>query len=143
VKLISHRGNIFGKEPDRENRVDYILETLAKGYDVEIDVRYIEKKWHIGHDSPIEEIDISFLEKGGLWVHCKNIEAFSQLYGNPSVNYFWHQKDDVVFTSFGYMWAYPGKQPILNSVAVLPEIYGDDTSACWGICSDVIGEYTK
>lgn len=37
----------------------------------------------------------------------------------------------------------PGKQPILNSVAVLPEIHGDDISVCWGICSDIIGEYTK
>ena len=143
MRLISHRGNILGKNPDRENKIKCILEALGEGYDVEVDVRYIDGKWYLGHDTPDEEVEESFLEKAGIWAHCKNIEAFVHLYGNRHINYFWHQRDDVVFTSFGYMWAYPGKQPIPNSVAVLPEIHGDDISACWGICSDVIGEYAK
>ncbi len=36
--LISHRGNISGKLPERENTVDYIQEALGLGYDVEVDV---------------------------------------------------------------------------------------------------------
>lgn len=34
-----------------------------------------------------------------------------------------------------------GKQPILNSIAVMPELYDDDISKCIGICSDYISKY--
>jgi hypothetical protein len=59
----------------------------------------------------------------------------------PQYCCFWHQKDDVTLTSQGYIWAYPGKQPLKNSIAVLPERNNDDTSQCSGICSDVIEKY--
>ena len=36
--LISHRGNIDGKNPEKENTVAYITEALDKGYHCEIDV---------------------------------------------------------------------------------------------------------
>ena len=60
-----------------------------------------------------------------------------------NIHYFWHQKDDIALTSKGYIWAYPGKQPIKESIAVLPEIYKDDVSNCIGICSDNIIEYNR
>jgi hypothetical protein len=41
------------------------------------------------------------------------------------------------------IWAYPGKQPIKGSIAVMPEIYNDDLSACAGICSDYIKNYNE
>ena len=37
--LISHRGNINGRDEDRENHPEYIQEALDRGYDVEIDLR--------------------------------------------------------------------------------------------------------
>jgi hypothetical protein len=37
--------------------------------------------------------------------------------------------------------AYPGKQPIKGSIAVMPEIHNDDLDACVGICSDYINDY--
>ena len=58
-----------------------------------------------------------------------------------NIHYFWHQNDDITLTSKGYIWAYPGKQPIKNSIAVLPEIHNDDISNCIGICSDIIEAY--
>ena len=57
------------------------------------------------------------------------------------IHCFWHQEDDATLTSKGYIWAYPGKQPIKNSIAVMPEIYSDDVSKCIGICSDYIINY--
>jgi len=41
------------------------------------------------------------------------------------------------------MWVYPGKQPIKNSIAVLPEIFNDDIKDCTGICSDFIKKYKE
>ena len=37
MKLISHRGNIDGPQPDRENSPNYINEAIEAGYNVEID----------------------------------------------------------------------------------------------------------
>ena len=40
MKLIAHRGNVYGPESDKENSPDYIDKSISMGYDVEIDVRY-------------------------------------------------------------------------------------------------------
>ena len=47
----------------------------------------------------------------------------------------------MTLTSKSYIWAYPGKQPIKNSIAVMPEIHNDDISQCLGVCSDYIQNY--
>ncbi len=41
--LISHRGNINGKNEIRENSIFYIMEALSMGFDVEIDVWNVDK----------------------------------------------------------------------------------------------------
>jgi hypothetical protein len=56
-------------------------------------------------------------------------------------NFFWHQQDKVTLTSKQYIWAYPGQQPIAQSIAVLPELFNDNISECIGVCSDIIGSY--
>jgi hypothetical protein len=58
-------------------------------------------------------------------------------------NWFWHDVDDMTLTSKGFIWVYPGKQPINNSIAVIPELYEDNISKCIGICSDYIEDYEK
>ena len=146
MKLISHRGNINGKNPEMENCPSYIDDTINLGYEVEIDLWVIEKELHLGHDIPEYKIDLNWLNDRSkkLWIHCKNIEAMSFLNGIDSdFNYFWHQEDTVTLTSKNFIWAYPGKQPIKNSIAVMPEIYKDNTEECLGICSDYVSLYRK
>jgi hypothetical protein len=148
MKLISHRGNINGPNLQKENHPNYILNALNKGYEVEIDVWYVDK-FMLGHDKPQYEFPFDLLEKfyTKLWVHCKNIEAIVKLKNNPELNsrlnYFWHENDTVTLTSKGYIWAYPGKQPINNSIAVMPEISNDNITQCKGICSDYIEKYKQ
>jgi len=60
--LISHRGNINGKNPTRENSPDYIMETISMGYDVEIDIWLIDNDLFLGHDNPQYKIDIDWLK---------------------------------------------------------------------------------
>ena len=144
--IISHRGNIDGKNELLENSPDYIDNAISKGFDVEIDV-WIDKssKIFLGHDKPQYEIDISWLEerKNKLWIHCKNIDAIVFFNNIKDFHYFWHQNDDVTLTSNSYIWAYPGKQPIRNSIAVMPEIFEDDTPDCLGVCTDFPIRYKK
>ena len=143
--LISHRGNINGKLPSAENRPDYIDEAIGFGFDVEIDVWMVEGVLLLGHDEPQYGITQQWLNErvDKLWIHCKNIEAVEWFYVLKSFNYFWHQEDTLTLTSNGYIWAYPGKQPISDSIAVMPEIYNDSINLCLGICSDVIENYKR
>lgn len=143
--LISHRGNINGKVQEKENDPEYIDVALTKGYDVEIDVWSPKTNMlMLGHDGPQYEIDVEWLKERGnkLWLHCKDYSSL--LYFSSTTykfNYFWHEHDTLTLTSFNFIWAYPGKQPIRNSIAVLPEIHNDDTNNSIGICSDFIEKY--
>ena len=142
--LISHRGNINGEIIEFENHPNYIDDTLSMGYDVEVDIWKVNDKFYLGHDTFQYEIDISWIDDRAhkLWVHCKNIEVLEFLNKyNYDINYFWHENDTVTLTSKNYIWAYPGKQSIKNSIAVLPEIYNDNLNNCLGICSDFIQNY--
>jgi hypothetical protein len=148
MRLISHRGNTNGRMESWENEPTYIDSAIKQGYDVEIDIWYKDGILWLGHDKPDYSVDLKFLSDRitKLWIHCKNIEAvvyFSEIFELHHFNYFWHQEDDLTLTSSNFIWVYPGKQPIRNSIAVMPELYDDDVSQCFGICSDHIQNYTK
>jgi len=144
---ISHRGNIDGRIKESENKPEYIEIAIRKGFDVEIDIWYVNDDWWLGHDEPQYPIEFEWIDKFSdrLWVHCKNIEAVEYFYANEmeckEINWFWHEQDTLTLTSYGYIWAYPGKQPIKKSIAVMPEINNDNISCCIGICSDIIQKY--
>ena len=57
MKYIAHRGLTDGPDSELENRPDQILESLANGYHCEIDVRFVGKKWMLGHDTPDYEVN--------------------------------------------------------------------------------------
>lgn len=144
--FISHRGNIENKNVGLENKPSYIDDALHKGYDVEIDVWMIDGKLFLGHDGPQYDITLEWVVDriNNLWVHCKNIESLIYFKNcGHNINFFWHETDTLTLTSKNYIWAYPGKQPIENSIAVMPELYDDNTSLCYGICSDYISNYLK
>jgi hypothetical protein len=145
--LISHRGNLQGPIPNLENKPDYIDDAIRLGYDVEIDVWLINGILFLGHDEPHYEIDQKWLQdrKEKLWIHCKNLKALT--YFNTTLvnkyNYFWHQEDTATLTSYNFIWAYPGNQPITGSIAVMPELIDEDVSECVGVCSDYIQKYER
>jgi glycerophosphoryl diester phosphodiesterase len=144
--LISHRGNLTGPNPTKENSLPYIQEALDNGFDVEIDIWFNDGVFYLGHDVIQYEVTLDWLKKrkNNLWIHCKNIEAI-EWFNNSTVtyNYFWHQEDTVTLTSKNFIWAYPGKQPINRSIAVMPEIFNDKINLCIGVCSDYIQNYKK
>jgi hypothetical protein len=141
--LISHRGNINGKCIERENHPNYIDEAIFLGYDVEVDVWSVDGLLFLGHDLPQYEIQQEWLLKryDKLWIHCKNTEVINWLNSVKKFNWFWHEEDTLTLTSQQFIWVYPGKQPISNSIAVMPEIHNDTVTNCKGICSDYIIKY--
>jgi hypothetical protein len=163
MKFIAHRGNMYGPNPEQENRPHYIVSVLNKGFDCEIDVRYIDGKWFLGHDTPDYEISLDFLldNSDKLWIHCKNVAALSKLLGitetseyrrsddvfsgngeaiggkYPKLNIFWHQEEDFTLTSKGYIWTYPGKEITSSSIVVMPEWKMEELPKhAFAVCSD-------
>jgi hypothetical protein len=144
---IAHRGNYHGIDRARENTIAYIEEAIVAGYDVEIDVWLLEKKWYLGHDMPGEEIPLSFMERPQIWTHAKDLQGYVSLYNNPKVHTFWHNLDEFVFTSKGIKWASPGVRTY-DGIMVLPERVRDTWPQIiarhhkpLGVCSDDFTEY--
>ena len=138
--LISHRGNISGIRSENENNPNYINTALKLGYEVEVDVRFENGKFFLGHDFSQYHINNEFLLNSKIWCHAKTKEALEAL-EKIKAHYFWHQEDDYTITSKGYIWTYPGKKLFDKSICVLPEKHNYENFNCLGICSDFIEKY--
>ena len=141
--LIAHRGNTHGPSKE-ENHPDLIFNTLVEGYDVEIDVWFLNGEFLLGHDSPQYKVDASFIRSPGLWCHAKNIDALYQLKKLGVEHYFWHQEDDHTLTSCSKIWTYPGRDLCPDSIAVMPETIMTNVTNILdnnihGVCSDYVG----
>ena len=148
ARIIAHRGNIGGSNPEVENNREQIDKCIAEGYDVEIDLRYddLTKTLWLGHDSPDYKVTWYWLAQRirYLWVHCKTYNTLCELSDQTlpkergydvdtgGCNYFWHQEDHYTITSNNIIWAYPGKPysdikmlqqtpNLSNTVIVMPE----------------------
>lgn len=152
MRFISHRGNIEGSDPERENTPEHIDEAISKGFDVEIDVRLESEcvpqgSFYLGHDIPEYEVSLDWLieRKDKLWLHTKNVDALRWFLSSKiEWNTFWHQEDDYTITSKGYIWVYPGRRPCYGSIIVMPEQTEYSWKLiknCFGICSDNIKKY--
>jgi len=139
--IISHRGNIRGAVPDKENRPSYIDCAIGNGYHVEIDVRSINGELWLGHDEPQYKVDHNWLDKRRhyLWLHCKNLEAAKECWAYHS---FCHTSDSFVYTSTGVIWLHDLSQRIDHNT-IIPLIDREDVESFmpgyekpFGICTD-------
>ena len=148
MKLIAHRGNTNGPNPETENCPQQIKNCIDQGYDVEIDLRYdtsTNELW-LGHDKPQYNISWYFLAENlhSLWIHCKDLTTLHEFSDRTSgYNYFWHQKDDHTLTSKKFIWSYPGQPHTNKSVIVMPEETNMSwdllrVTNCYGICTDYV-----
>ena len=115
MKIISHRGNLTGSNPEAENHPSYIQEALAKGVHVEVDVWFERGVWKLGHDCPQHDTNIGFLSHSKLFLHAKNLEALVALLPTD-LHYFWHDKDDYTLTSKNMIWTFPEKRTTRSSI---------------------------
>ena len=58
------------------------------------------------------------------------------------IHCFFHRSDDYTLTSFGYIWAYPGKTGGQKSIAVHPEkLTPEEVKKFDGVCSDYVEKF--
>lgn len=153
--LIAHRGLWQGPNAYLENKPQQIHHALAEGYDVEIDLHVMDDQLFLGHDLPQYPISKNFLLAPRMWIHAKNLAACNYLThmtkDQPKPNYFWHESDSRVLTSWGYWWTQPGCDLVDWSIAVMPELVMDvdllpewlSDQTCVGVCSDHVGLFKQ
>ena len=147
MRIISHRGTLDGAIRQRENTTAYILEALARGFDVEIDVWLTDGVLRLGHDGPEELLDLESFDRyaSRLWVHCKNVAALHYFCDleYPEYNFFGHSNDSFVVTSQKYVFSIPTREPPMTitsrSVLVMPEhftFFKGDTEGFAAVLTD-------
>ena len=146
MKIICHRGNTFGPDPDNENKPEVIDYCIRMGYDIEIDLWVHNNDLYLGHDEPTYPVTMDYLLplRTRLWVHCKNLQASTELYKHPNFNYFFHDTDDYTLTSERYVWTYPKPQNVFSYNQVLLDFTPNvDFSkykrlGIYGVCVDYV-----
>lgn len=136
MRIIAHRGVWTANET--QNTPEAVQDALTMGFDVEVDVWRVGGRWYFGHDGPeIEVREHMMLTDSRMWLHAKNAAALTNM--PEGVHFFWHQEDDHVLTSMGFVWSYPGKE-LPGGVCVMPERFDGwlerDYSAYAGVCTD-------
>ena len=56
MKIIAHRANINGPKSLNENKISGIEKCIDMGFDIEVDIRFLDGKLYLGHDNPEEII---------------------------------------------------------------------------------------
>jgi len=156
MKIISHRGNLTGPNPELENKPEYIEAAIKAGFDVEVDLWGDRHNPNfmghgilaLGHDAPTHEVSIGWVKKycRDIFFHCKDAQAenFLQWFGGPCF-WFVHSGLPRVSGVGGQTWHYPGatlQGPM--PIACLPETVPDwDISGAWGICTDYPVKYRE
>lgn len=116
MDIYSHRGNLYGPLPGRENDPGYIDAAIAAGFRVEVDVQTSRDKLWLGHDEPQYPIDAAWLDARAdhLLIHAKNFGAM------VSGHVFAHATEPFVFTSAGKIWLHAPMRP--NERCIVPLI---------------------
>jgi len=153
MKLISHRGNISGREPERENKPSFIEDAIYKGYDVEVDFRMYGDELYLGHDTPDYLVDIEWIfdKKDFLWIHCKDLKTAQKLFelskDVTGLKYFCHNEDDFTLVSSGHIWVHYNPlykfNDYLDKSCIVPLLDRDLIQQyynrnVYGICSDFV-----
>ena len=105
-QFIAHRGNLTGRQPAEENRLEYLLHAYNECGAIECDIRTYDGKLYYGHDEPIELVDTNLIRQYHWICHAKDLESLSTLM-TMGCHTFWHQQDTITITTKGYIWCYP------------------------------------
>ncbi len=143
MRIIAHRGNVYGPDPSTENKPATIRKAISLGFDCEIDVWYINGQYFLGHDYPETPVTIDFLifYSDHLWIHCKHIDSLVRL--KDDFNCFYHDKDIYTLTSRGYIWGNINSPCHPLAIQVMPERSGTLSTNCYGICTDYPYRYSQ
>ena len=144
--LISHRGNLDGRIPEKENSEEYIDTAIKLGFHVEIDVRTNNNELYLGHDEAQYLINLNWLidRSEFLFIHVKDFESFNFLINYDKLKIFFHTcEEHVIINNTKLLWSHDLKN--ISKKSIIPLLSLDDIKLhshlkndVFGICSDYI-----
>jgi hypothetical protein len=148
MRHIAHRGNLRGPNSAKENSPLAIDQALAQGFDVEVDIRLVNKVFWLGHDYGEYAVSWHWLvtRANHLWLHCNNLRALHFFVSEATTfNYFLHEHYQYALTSHGFIWTCLSDVITSKTVLVMPEqtmtrkaIRELSSTCCYGVCSDCL-----
>lgn len=145
--IVAHRGLTEGPCEKTENSPEIINNAINQGFDVEVDIWYIDGDFFFGHDNPqydANEYMKNIKNPEKYWFHAKNVEAVSKLI-DINLRVFYHTDEEIVMTSKQELWSVCGKKH-QNSMLVLPEVSGigvEKNDNILGVCTDYAIKWQK
>jgi hypothetical protein len=112
--LIANRGNLFGRNLERENSPDYLNEAINQGYHVMVDAWWVEGCFWFGKNRPTHKpigggIDWLTHAVNSVWIRAKSAETFVRAH-DLGLNVFWQQSDMYAYSTWGHLLGFYGAE---------------------------------
>lgn len=135
--IISHLGNIDGRQPDNENKLAYIQKALKAGWHVCVDVVFHCGTFILPYDGGFNPAPPALLSKQRVWCRAHDPVTLDALC-NVSAHSFLDTQG-LALTSAQFVWTLPGHELTPRSIAVFPETATEDWLTIYepaGLCSN-------
>jgi len=139
--IISHLGNLTGRDPDSENTLNYIKAALAEDLHVCVDVVYSGSGFLLPSAAKVwDAIPPAFLSNYRIWARATDPDTLNALC-DINAHVLPQAAANVVLTSAGFLWSLPPANLTSRSIAAFPEL----AEASWlesggfdfaGLCSN-------
>jgi hypothetical protein len=136
--IISHLGNINGRQPEKENTLPYIQQALKEGWHVCVDVVFRNGGFLLPHENGQHVAPPALLSKQRVWCRAFDPETIDALC-NINTHCFLVSRDFISLTSSQFLWTLPPHALTDRSIAVYPELADADWLANFepaGLCSN-------
>lgn len=141
--IISHLGNIDGRQPEHENKLAYVQQALKAGWHVCIDVVFHCGVFVLPYDGGFNQIPGAFLSKQRVWCRAHDPVTLDALC-NINAHAFLNTESGLALTSAQFIWTLPNRPLVDRSIACFPE----DAAPSWlanfepaGLCSNEPARY--
>jgi hypothetical protein len=119
--IISHLGNIDGRQPDRENTLPYVKEALAAGWHVCVDVWYTNGGFVLPSASGAYHLPPALLSNCRVWSRTYDPETIHALC-TIKAHCVIAAESPVLLTSEQFLWTLPPTPLASRAIAVFPEL---------------------
>lgn len=141
--IISHLGNITGRQPEHENSLPYVKAALAAGWHVMVEVAFHNGAFFLPTQQGAVFAPPSFFSGQRVWCRASDPVTLEALC-NVGAHCFSGGTAPYVLTSHQFFWTLPDHTLVDRSIAVYPEL----ASAAWveaaepaGLCSNEPAAY--
>jgi len=118
--IISHLGNINGRQEDKENTLPYVQKALKAGWHVCVDIVFHQGSFLMPFKGGFHLAPPAMLSKQRVWCRAHDAETVDALC-NINAHCFLNSESFMSLTSAQFIWTLPPHDLVARSIAMLPE----------------------